>query len=188
MRYVKTSFVKVLLMAGVGGLVAYAGGCATVPGGSTGVAMTPAQAAQIADQECAGIPAKERELGIMAYRDSIGGVRPLKEKTHVGKWEYTHDRGVEIAVRAQPGMSAPWLERVATCHIALVTAGRAEANASAADPLLVAGATVRVDEADTGFVVSVRVPDDASDSEILRRTQALLSGPSGPATAEVVSP
>jgi hypothetical protein len=149
--------------------------------------MTPAQAAQIADQECAGIPAKERELGILAYRDSIGGVRPLKEKTRVGKWETTHDRGVEIAVRAQPGMSAPWLERVATCHIALATAGRGGASTDATDPLLVAGATVRVEEADTGFIVSVRVPDDASVSEISRRTQALLTGPSGPATAEVVS-
>jgi hypothetical protein len=188
MRYVKTSFVKVALMTGIGALVTAAGGCATVPGGSTGAAMTPAQAAQVADQECAGIPAKERELGIMAYRDSIGGVRPLKEKTRVGKWEYSHDRGVEIAVRAQPGMSAPWLERVATCHIALATAGRSEATSNGTDPLLVPGATVRVDEADTGFIVSVRVPDDASDSEISRRTQALLSGPSGPATAEATSP
>src|SRR5664279_5366492 len=187
MRYVETSVVKVLLMAGVGALTAVAGGCATLPGGSTGAAMTPAQNAQFADQQCAGIPAKERELGILAYRDAIAGSRPLKEKTHVGKYETSHDRGVEIAVRAQPGMSAPWLERVATCHIALATAGRAAADLNATDPLLVAGATVRVEGAETGFIVSVRVPDEASVSEISRRTQGLLSGPSGPATVEVVS-
>ena len=188
MRYLKVSLVRILVLTGIGALVSTTAGCASVAGSSTGTAMTPAQAAQVADNECSGIPAKERELGILAYRDAIGGARPLKETTQVGKVQFSHERGVVIAVRAQPGMSAPWLQRVATCHIALAAAGRGVTSPGAADPLLVPGATVRVEEADTGFIVSVRVPDDTSASEISRRTQALLTGPSGPATAEAASP
>lgn len=187
MRDLRSNLVRLLVMTGLGGtLVSSASGCATTAGGSSPTAMTPAQAAQLADEECIGIPAKERDLGLLAYRDAIGGARPLKERTRVGKMELTRDRGVVIAVRAQPGMTAPWLERVAMCHIAQTSAGRS-AIPIESDPLLVSGATVRVEEADTGFIVSVRVPDDATASEVSRRAQALLTGPSGPATAEMVS-
>jgi hypothetical protein len=188
MRNLRSNLVKLLVMTGLGGaLVSSASGCATTAGGSSPTAMTPAQAAQRADEECIGIPAKERDLGIFAYRDAIGGARPLKESTHVGKVEFSRDRGVVIAVRAQPGMTAPWLERVAMCHIAQAGVGRGAANPVESDALLVAGATVRVEEADTGFIVSVRAPDDATASEVSRRVQALVTGPSGAATAEMVS-
>jgi hypothetical protein len=59
--------------------------------------------------------------------------------------------------------------------------------AGANDPLLVPGATVRVEEAATGYLVSVRVPGDDAASEVMRRAQALLTGSSGPAFAQGVS-
>lgn len=177
---------KFLKMTGVGGaLVLTLNGCAT--GGASMGSMTPAQASQVADEDCIGVPAKERELGILAYRDAVRGAESLKESEQVGKMKFAKDRGVVIALRAQPGMSAPWLGRVASCHMALAAAGRDASSASAMDPLLVPGAAVRVDETATGFAVSVRVPNDEAASETLRRAHALLTGPSGPATAEVVS-
>jgi hypothetical protein len=149
--------------------------------------MTPAQAAEVAENSCGGVPAQERDLGIMAYRDAFAGVRALNESEQVGKMKLERNRGVVITLRAQPGMSAPWLGRVASCHMALAAAGREVSGTSGTDPLLVPGAAVRVDETTTGFAVSVRVPNGAAASETLRRAQALLAGPSGPATAEVVS-
>jgi hypothetical protein len=168
--------VSSFVMVGVGGLfMSMAGGCATTDSTTT----TAAQTAQFADQACLGVPAKERELGLLAYRDALGGAEKLQETEQVGKVKIARDRGVDIAVRAQPGMTAPWLERVASCHIAAVASGQAPTTPAGVDPLLVTGATVRVQETGTGYVVSVRVPDDRSASEVSKRTQALLTTPSG---------
>lgn len=186
MRNVKSNLVRYLVTAGMGGaLLSGVGGCATTTGGPS--AMSPVQAAQIADHECLGIPAKARDLGILAYRDAIGGVETLKETEQVGKVKFSRNRGVDIAVRAQPGMTAPWLERVASCHIAAAASGRGASSSSGMDPLLVPGATIRVQEASSGYIVSVRVPDDVSASEVSHRTQALLTGSSDPAMAQKLS-
>lgn len=184
----KLNLGKFLKMTGVGTtLVLALNGCATTAGGASVASMTPGQAAQVADEDCVGVPAKERELGIMAYRDSFNGVQALNESEQVGKMKFAKNRGVVIALRAQPGMSAPWLGRVASCHMALAAAGRDVSSASGTDPLLVPGAAVRVDETATGFIVSVKVQNGDAASETLRRAQALLTGPSGPATAEAIS-
>jgi hypothetical protein len=183
MRNGQMKVVRSLVMVGFGAALSSAGvGCATAGAGSA--VMTPAEAEQVASEECVGVPAKEREEGLLAYRDSIAGTRPLKEDVQVGKVKFSHERGVVISLRARQGMSAPWLGRVSACHIALVAAAGGQASGAANDPLLVPGVTVRVEEAYDGFVVSVRVPDDAAATETLRRAQALLTGPSGPATAQ----
>ena len=41
--------------------------------------MTPGEAEQVVSEECVGVPTKERELGLLAYRDAIAGQRTLKE-------------------------------------------------------------------------------------------------------------
>jgi hypothetical protein len=170
-----------LVGAGIAALLA-ANGCATETGGAFSPSLTPAQYAQISADQCTGVPAKERELGVLAYRDAISNAQPLKEDFAVGKAKFTHDRGVQIAVRAEPAISAPWLERIAMCHVALVRSG--ELAPTADDPQVVAGANIHVAEAYTGYVISVRVPDDAAAAEVMRRTTIALSGPTVPATAE----
>jgi hypothetical protein len=181
MSHSRTILGRSLVMVGFGAALASTGGCATMSGGSA--AMTPAEAEQVASEECSGVPQNERDMGLLAYRDSISGTRALVEKTHVGKSEVSRERGIVMFVRAKPGMSAPWLGRIASCHIALEAAG-GSGSAGNTDPQLVPGATVRVEEAFDGYVVSIRVPDDAASSEALRRAQAFLTGPSGPATAQ----
>jgi hypothetical protein len=177
------------LLAGCGGagLVALlaASGCATEAGGLS-ASLTPEQYAQVSLEQCSGVPAKEQELGVMAFRSAVANAQPLKETYQVGKTKFERDRGVQIAVRAQPNITAPWLARVATCHIALARSGRINPNES--DPLTVAGATVQVDEAYTGYVVSVHVTDDVAAAEVMRRTTVALTGPTGPATAERLAP
>jgi hypothetical protein len=186
MERVTTNLVRLLVMTGVGAMLTSTG-CATTEGDSAG-AISPARAAQLAEDDCSGIPAKEREQGILAYREAMSAAQPLKESQLVGKTKIFHTRGVVFAVRAEPGMTAPWLERVAACHIDLSTSGQLASNAGATDPLLVPGTTVRVEEAAMGYVVSVRVPNDDAASEVTRRAQAFLTGPTGPAMAQGASP
>jgi hypothetical protein len=174
-----------LIGAGVAAVLA-ANGCATEAVGAFSPSLTPVQYAQISEDQCTGVPNNERELGVLAYKDAIAGARPLKEEYLVGKTKMTRDRGIEIALRAQPAMTAPWLERVASCHVALVKSG--QLSASPGDPQVVAGAVVHVETADTGYVVSVRVPDAEAAAEVVRRTTVALTGPTGPATAERSSP
>jgi hypothetical protein len=157
-------------------------GCATEAPTAFSPALTPVQYAQISEDQCTGVPAGERELGVLAYRDAIANAQPLKEEYAVGKMKMTRDRGVQLAIRAQPSMTAPWLERVAVCHVALVRAGQLAA--SPGDPQIVPGASIQVEAASTGYIVSVRVPDDVGAAEVMRRTTVALTGPTGPATAE----
>ncbi len=162
--------------------LAVAAGCATANEGPLSASLTPDQYAEVAAQQCSGIPVKEQELGLLAYRDAISNAAPLKETYLVGKTKFTRDRGVELTMRAELNMTVPWLARVATCHIALARSNRIAP--TEADPLLVAGATVDVEEAYTGFVVRVHVPDDAGAAEAVHRATVALTGPTGPATAE----
>lgn len=173
-----------LIGAGFAAFVA-ANGCATETAGAFSPSLTPVQYAQISGDQCTGVPNNERELGVLAYKDAIANAKPLKEEYQVGKTKMTRDRGVQLAIRAQPSMTAPWLERVASCHVALVRSG--QLMASAGDPQVVPGAVVSVEAAYTGYVVSVRVPDADGAAEVLRRTTVALTGPTGPATAERIS-
>ena len=171
-------------LAGIGMLVAMgAAGCATT---GSAPALAAAQGTEGTDQVCSGIPAKERELGLLSYRDAFGGTAPLTERVQIGKSvQVDRDTGVRIAVRAQPGLTAPWIARVASCHMALAAAGRLEDLSGRNDPLLVAGAKVSVDEEYTGFIVSVRAPNVDASADMARRAEAMLASPSGPATAQV---
>jgi hypothetical protein len=170
-----------LVGTGVAVLLA-ANGCATEAPSAFTPALTPAQYAQISEDQCTGVPAKERELGVLAYRDAIANAQPLKVEYTVGKTKLTRVQGVQLAMRAEPSMTAPWLERVATCHVALVRAGQLAAGEG--DPQVVPGASIQVDAAYTGYIVSVRVPDADGAAEVMRRATVALTGPTGPATAE----
>lgn len=180
MRNVKMDLARFLVTTSIGA-------ASTVTGCATSGAMTPAQARQVAGEECVGMPPKEREFGLLAYRDAIASVQTLKESEQIGKVKFIRDRGVMIALRAQPGMSAPWLGRVASCHMALAPSRGSVSSSSETDPLLVPGAAVRIEEAANGYLVSVRVPDGAAAEEALRRARGLLATQSGPATAQAAS-
>ena len=156
-------------------------GCATEATGVLTASMTPEQYAQLAEQQCAGVPVKEQEKGILAYRDAIAGAQPLKDPYQVGKVKLTRDAGVQISIRAQPSLNAPWLERVATCHMALARSGRITPSAS--DPFAVPGATVHVEEAYTGYVVQLHVGDAEGAKDVTNRTAVALTTLSGPVTA-----
>jgi hypothetical protein len=158
-------------------------GCAT-SGTSAGLASVQGGAAD-PTQACAGVPAKERELGLMSYKDAIGGTAPMHDRVSLSKGvAVDQEVGVQIAVRAQQGLTGPWLARVATCHAALAAAGQLESRDAKDDPLVVPGISVSVEEAPTGFVVSIRAPNASAATEVTTRAVALVSGPTSPATAQ----
>jgi hypothetical protein len=169
---------RVLAIAGLGAI-----GCAGTM--SSESSLTPAQLAQVADNACAGVPATLRQEGLLAYRSNIANAVPLTEGVAVGKAKVDHTRGELVALRATPNMSVPWLGRVNSCHVALAQAGQVNA-AGVADPFVVPGTTVRIEETYTGYLVTIHATSDEVASDVVQRANAMLASPSAPATAELL--
>jgi hypothetical protein len=146
-----------------------------------------AQYAALADDICTGVPAREREMGLLAFRDNIVSVAPLNEFHFGGKAKYLRTEGAVLKLRATPGISVPWLERVNGCHIAMAGAGRLVGNDAAMDPFILTGTTVAATESYAGYVVSVRGASAESVQEILQRSYALVATPGGAKTASLES-
>lgn len=158
-------------------------GCATAP--ATPDPLAAVQGTEDVSHLCAGIPTKERELGLLSYRDAISGIAALRSPAKPGKTlmvgEYV---GVQIGLRAQPGLTAPWLERVASCHAALAASSQLKSPDATNDPLLVPGVEVSVQEAHAGFVISIRGTDPSTMDDLTRRAMAMSAMPDRPATAQ----
>ena len=74
-------------------------------------------------------------------------------------------------LRAEPGMTAEWLQRVAECH--MNTVSQTNAWDLSSSPLDVKGALISVQSAGDGFTVDITSADVKVAREILRRAQAL---------------
>ena len=161
-------------------------GCAAIhASGTDGATSSPTQYAAIADDACPGMPAREQEIGLLAYRENVVRVAPLLDDGPFGKIEDS-PKGAVIRLRATPGMSVPWLERVNSCHVALVESGRLIGKESSEDPFLVPRVFVWVTEVYGGYYdLSVRSANDSLAMEVLRRSRALLSVPARKPTASL---
>jgi hypothetical protein len=138
-----------------------------------------------AEDICAGVPAKERAMGLLAFRENIVSVTPLNEFRFAGKAKYSHTEGVVIKLRATPEISVPWLERVNGCHAAMAGSGALAGYDAALDPFILAGTTVGAKEVYAGFELSVRGVNDDAIQAILQRSYALVSTPGGVKTASL---
>ncbi len=141
-----------------------------------GVVSTLAASA-LADDVCSGVPAKERNLGLLALRDNIVSVTPLNELRSAGKAKYSQTVGVSIKLRATPEISVPWLERVNGCHVAMAGSGRLAGNEVTADPFILPGTTVRVSESYAGYVLTLSATNLSEVQEIMQRSYAMISTP-----------
>jgi len=159
-----------------------AGGCAGVTGNLP--PSSPAQLAQAAEDACAGVPAAMREKGLLAFREQLANAAPLSEDITVGKTKISHVRGETVTLRAAPEMTVPWLERINSCHVALTLSGQLPE--VPADPFVVAGTTVRVEETYTGYLVTIHANSDGAAGDIARRANTMLAMSGRPVTAEVV--
>ncbi len=148
----------------------------TMAGGSNGNAAS-------APEICTGVPAKEREIGLLAFRANIVNVVPLNEFRSLGKAKYSRTEGVVIRLRATPEISVPWLERVNSCHVALAGSGRLPGGDATMDPFVLPGTTVTVSEIYAGYELSVRGASVEAVQKILQRSYALISTSGGQKTA-----
>lgn len=169
MRSMKATSIRSLSLA----MGAFLGACA---GCGAFIKDRPDQAGSV-EADCAGVPAREREQGLLAYRDAIAGSRPLVQETLIGKLRVSSNRGTIISLRAEPNLSVPWLRRVNACHADLAAGGQLASSASG-DPFLVPGTTVTIEETQTGFAARVEGTSDRELTEIKQRIAALGVGPS----------
>jgi len=176
-----TTRVRTLLTVAIIGSACALGGAVYGEEGKT----TAAQYAAVADDLCTGVQAREREMGLLAFRDNIVSVAPLNEFHFAGKAKYMRTEGAVIKLRATPGISVPWLERVNGCHIAMMGSGRLVGNEAEKDPFILAGTTVGATEVFAGYVLSVKGASVEAVQEILQRSYALVSTPGGTKTASL---
>lgn len=149
-------------------------GCAAAASTAPREANAAPSGGPTADASCAGLATEVRQTSLFAQSGSIAAVTPL-----VGKWQsanrkvsFTRPAGAAVVLRAQPAMTAPWLERVATCHAAQYASA---ADAPTWDPLVPPGARVRVVPVETGYSVEITSDDPEVAKEILRRAKAALA-------------
>lgn len=101
---------------------------------------------------------------------AITSVRPYRVETPVGKASIKKLLGAEIAVRAEPGLTAEWLRLRLARHVAEMQ------HADMTDCVLdVEDVTIDVDSTGTGFIVKVIAKSSERAEEVLRRARLLAS-------------
>ncbi len=135
------------------------------------------QALRDAEQRaCVGISAPDRDTSPFQHREDIESVESIDTPVS-GKSGGFRASGVTIRVRAVPGMTAEWLQRVVDCHIAR-NASMGYAMPEMSDcPLMLKNATATVTSTGRGFAVAIRSDDVDTVHEIRRRAEALRDSP-----------
>jgi hypothetical protein len=70
---------------------------------------------------CVGLADADRDMSPFAHREDIASVQPVTTKSGGGKSGPSgRMTGAVVALRAVPGMTAQWLQRVIDCHVARI--------------------------------------------------------------------
>jgi hypothetical protein len=124
---------------------------------------------------CVGLADADRDMSPFAHREDVASVQPLTVKSAVGKFgSSTRTMGAVVILRAVPGLTAQWLQRVVDCHVARNGALGHDAAEMPDCPLVPNGITANVTPTETGFAVAIQSDDPAVAQEVLRRTQGLV--------------
>jgi hypothetical protein len=154
--------------------------------GMVGLAMATlagaarAQAPARDPMACVGVPEIDSGGARLTDPQFVRAVQEIKPAAPVSEAETVVPRGgARILLRAQPGMTAEWLQRIAECHMAKVAA--ANPATLTGSPLDVKGALVSVQSSGDGFAVDITSPDVRVAREILTRARAMAPRPVAPA-------
>jgi hypothetical protein len=101
---------------------------------------------------------------------SVTSVTPYRVQERVGRGTVTRLKGAQVFVRAEPGLTAEWLELTLRRHLAAMRGPAAMKDCAFA----VAKVKVQVNSAGAGFVVKLIARDAAAAKEVLRRAELLL--------------
>jgi hypothetical protein len=121
---------------------------------------------------CVGVPELAANGSPLTSPDDIRAVQEIKPDSPVSETETVTPRGgARILLRAQPGMTAEWLQRVADCHSAKVAVSSPATLTMS--PLDIKGVLVSVQSMGNGFAVDITSPDVKVAREILERARAI---------------
>jgi hypothetical protein len=125
---------------------------------------------------CIGLADADRDMSPFSHREDIATVEPLTLRSGGGKsGPWTRMAGAVIVVRAVPGMTAQWLQRVIDCHMARNEALGHDVPEMPYCPLVPNGIAATVTATATEFAVGIQSDDPAVAQEVLRRAQSLVA-------------
>jgi hypothetical protein len=109
-------------------------------------------AAEHERRACAEVPEAERAQGPFARRDRIERVETLRQ---IGNPKLVAPlSGVAVTVRATPGVTEQWMDRVIECHLAY-RANRGATSTPSTDPLDIDDTRVAISPTATGFRIAI---------------------------------
>lgn len=121
---------------------------------------------------CAGLSETDRDTSPLLRGGDVARVDELRSAMGAIKGNPARVVGASVTIRAVPGLTKEYLQRLVSCHVTRNSAMGHAMPEMAACPLAVKGATATVESADGAFRVDVRGDDDAAAAEILKRARA----------------
>ena len=110
---------------------------------------------------CSGVTGQLGQEGLVVER-----VHDLRRQNRIGRAVVIQPSGAQVFVRAEPGMSAAYLQRVVNCQAS---------SGMGAGPLSVPGVTATVVEQGQHFVVQIVAPTLDSAKQVQERARALAT-------------
>ncbi len=125
------------------------------------------------ERACTGIAPDDRDMSPFLHQEEIASVEPLVRRTTQGRATIEREAGSRVILRAVPGLTAEWLQRVVSCHVARnATLGHQTADLPHC-PLVLRGVSARVTSTGNAFAVEISANDVATARDILARSRRL---------------
>lgn len=126
---------------------------------------------------CAGLSEADRDTSPFDHRDDIVGVEDLRAQPATAKESQVSAlQGASISVRAVPGLTKEYLQRLVSCHLARNASMGFAMPEMTSCPLSVKGASATVESAGGAFRVDIKGDTKESAEAIARRTKELRAG------------
>ena len=124
---------------------------------------------------CAGIPEADRDMSPFEHYADIAGIESLVETTQGSKQATSRTTGVTVTVRAVPGLTTEWLQRIVDCHLARNAALGHVVPEMPNCPLVPNGVTAQVRSVRGGFAVDIRSDDSDAVAEVRARASRMVA-------------
>jgi hypothetical protein len=126
------------------------------------------------ERSCGGIAPDDRDISPFEHLEDLVSVEPLDHLARRAGRRLSRVDGVRIVLRAVPGLTEQWLQRVIDCHLARNSSLGHEVPEMVDCPLVPRGVEATVRAVHGGFAVELRAGDEETANEILKRARRLL--------------
>lgn len=122
---------------------------------------------------CGGLDDEDRDASPFEHREDIVASEALQSSATGGKGTTARLLGASVTLRAVPGLTKEYLQRLVNCHSARNASMGFAMPEMAVCPLSVNGAKATVESSGPNFRIEIRADDTQAANEILRRAKAL---------------